>query len=211
MAADNKSEKPTARRQQKAREKGQVARSRDLVMAATLLAVTLLLAWQPQVWIGRWHGLFDRLLVAGSADEIGLGTPIFSWTALTVAQWVAPILFLALGVALFMSAAQSGFVFAAEALQPNWGRLNPANNLKNIFSMSGLSRVLRSLVPAFAIACLAISLFERDLAQIVHSSRMGARGLLAELGSILFELAWKCGLVLLAWYGADYFFQRWSH
>jgi len=211
VATDNKSEKPTARREQKAREKGQVARSRDLVMAATLLAVTLLLSWEPQIWVGRWRGLFDRLLVAGSAGEIGLGTPIFTWTLLTVMQWVAPILFLALGVALFTSAAQSGFVFASEALQPNWGRLNPANNLKNIFSVSCLSRVLRSLVPAFAIAYLAISLFERDLTQIVHSSRFGVRGVLAELGSILFELAWKCGLVLLTWSGADYFFQRWNH
>ena len=42
-------------------------------------------------------------------------------------------------------------------------------------------------------------------------SRFGSRALLAKLGSLLFELAWKCGLVLLAWSGADYLFQRWNY
>lgn len=211
MASDNKSEKPTGRRKQKAREKGQVARSRDLAMALTLLAVTLMLAQNPQIWISRWRGLFERLLVAGSIREIGLGTPIFSWTALAVAQWIAPVLLLALGVAVFSTAAQGGFVFASEALKPNWGRLNPASNVRQIFSFAGLSRVLRSLVPAAAILYLSIGLLERDLPEIVHASRIGSRGLLAELGSLLFELAWKCGLVLLAWSGADYFLQRWNY
>jgi flagellar biosynthetic protein FlhB len=206
--ADNRSEKATARRKQSARDKGQVVRSRDLAAALTLLALTLALAWQPQLWIVRWRGLFERLLALGSSGEIGLGTPIFSWTLLALAQWLAPLLSLALAVALFTHTAQGGFVFAPEALQPNWARLNPASNLGHIFSAAGLSRLLRSLVPFLAIAVLAGSLLERDFPQIAHAARFDGRGLLAQLGALLFELAWKFGLVLLAWSGLDYFLQR---
>jgi flagellar biosynthetic protein FlhB len=209
VAADNKTERGSARRRQKARdEKGQIVRSRDLVTALTLLAVTLLLSWQPQIWISRWRSLFDRLLTAGSHGDIGLGTPILSWTALAVAQWLAPILLVALGVALLSSIAQGGFIFATESLKPNWGRLNPASNLGGLFSFSGLSRVLRSLIPAGAILYFAFGLLQRDLPQIVYASRLGSRAMLAEMGSILYELAWKSGLVLLAWSGIDYLLQR---
>jgi flagellar biosynthesis protein FlhB len=208
---ENKSEKPTGRRKQKAREKGQVSRSRDLVTALTLLTVTMMLAWQPHVWIGRWRDLFGRLLVTGTRSEIGLGTPILSWTALTVAQWVAPIVFLALGVAVLSNAAQGGFVFAPEAFKPKWERLNPESHISQMFSFAALSRVLRSLVPATAIAFLSVTLLQREFPLLVHMARFGSRALLAELGSLLFELAWKCGLVMLAWSGADYLFQRWSH
>src|SRR5579862_4562108 len=97
--ADNRSEKATARRKQKAREKGQVVRSRDLVGALTLLACTLLLSWEPQTGLLRWRDLFERLLSASNSSELGLGTPIFSWTAITVATWLAPVLGLALAVA----------------------------------------------------------------------------------------------------------------
>jgi flagellar biosynthetic protein FlhB len=206
--ADNRSEKATARRKHRARERGQVVRSRDLASALTLLALTLALSWQPQMWIARWRGLFERLLATGGGGEIGLGTPIFSWTMLALAQWLAPMLSLALAVALLTHTAQGGFVFATEALQPNWSRLNPANNLRNIFSTAGLSRLLRSLVPFFAIVTLAVSVLERDFPRIAHAARFDGRGLLAQLGALLFELAWKFGLVLLAWSALDYFLQR---
>jgi flagellar biosynthesis protein FlhB len=211
MAGENKSEKATGRRKNEARKKGQVSRSRDLVTALTLIAVTLMLAWQPQLWVGRWRGLLERLLVTSNSSEIGLGTPIFSWTALSVVQWVAPILFLALGVAVLSNAAQGGLVFSTEAFKPNWARLNPASNIGQLFSFAGLSRLLRSLIPSTAILYLSVSLLQRSVPEIVHVSRFGPRALMAELGSLLFELAWKCGLVMLAWSGGDFFFQRWNY
>jgi len=54
--AENRSEQATQYRKAKAREKGQVVRSRDLAMALTLLATIMALSWQPQLWIGRWRG-----------------------------------------------------------------------------------------------------------------------------------------------------------
>ncbi|HUJ81833.1 MAG TPA: EscU/YscU/HrcU family type III secretion system export apparatus switch protein [Candidatus Acidoferrales bacterium] len=211
MPSENRSEKATARRREKAREQGQVVRSRDLVMALTLLTVTMMLAWQPQVWIGRWRDLFGRLLATSYAGELGPGTSIFTWTALTVAQWIAPVLLLALGVAVFSSAAQGGLIFAPQAFKPNWGRLNPASNVRRLFSFAGLSRALRSLVPSAAILYLFVSILERDLPKITHLARFGPRAVLSQLGSLLFELAWKCGVIMLAWSGADFLFQRWSY
>jgi len=211
VASENRSERATARRREKAREKGQVPRSRDLVTALTLLTVTLMLSWQPEVWIGRWHDFFGRLLTSSYAGDIGLGSSIFSWTALTIVQWIAPILLLALGVAVFSSAAQGGFIFAPDAFKPNWSRLNPASNIGQMFSFAGLSRALRSLIPGSAILFILVNVFQRDIAKIVHLSRFGPRAVLTQEGSLLFELAWKCGLVMLAWSGADYFFQRWNY
>src|SRR5208282_3226800 len=92
-----------------------------------------------------------------------------------------------------------------------WGRMNPATNVGHLFSFAGLSRALRSLIPTAAILYVFVSIFERELPEMVHISRFGPRALFGRLGSLLFELAWKCGLVMLAWSGADYFFQRWNH
>ncbi len=211
MAAENKSEKATPRRKQKAREKGQIGRSRDLAAALSLLAVTFVLAWRTQWWTGQWRSLFGRLLSAGSRGEIGLGTQIFSWTAITMVQWIAPVLFFALGVSIFASAMQGGVVFAAEALWPKPERLNPAVNLGQIFSFSGVNRLLRSLIPGTVIVFLAYTLLQRDLPEMVHASRLGSRGLLMEMGGLLFDIAWRCGLVLLVWAAGDYVFQKWNY
>jgi len=187
-----------------------VPRSRDLVAALTLLTVTIALSWQPELWIGRWRDLFGRLLTAGSAPELGSGVSIFLWTAITLGEWVAPILTLAFCMAVFSHVAQGGFVFSTERFKPNFARLNPASNVKALFSLSGLSRSLRSVVPAAGIVFVVVSLVQRDLLTILHISRFGPRAILARLGALIFEMAWKCGLVMLVWSAADYFLQRWS-
>ena len=129
-------------------------------------------------------------------------------TTLAIAQWVAPILLLAFTISAFSAGAQGGFVFAPEALTPKFDRLNPATNLGQIFSISGLSRLLRSLIPGSAIVFIAYSIIQREMPEIAHIAQLGSQRLLLKIASLWFELSWKCGLVLLAWSAADYGFQR---
>jgi flagellar biosynthesis protein FlhB len=211
LAADNKSEKATVRRKQKAREKGQVARSRDLVSALTLLAVTITLAYESRIWIGSWRDFMVRLLETGSRSDMGLGTAVFSWTAITVAQCIGPVLALGFAMSVLSASMQGGFVFAPDAFTPKFDRLNPVANLGHIFSISGFSRLLRSLIPGSAIVVISYTLIERELPSLVLLAQLGSHRLLARIGTLWFELSWKCGLVLLAWSGADYGFQRWNH
>lgn len=206
--ADNRSEKATARKKQKAREKGQVVRSRDLASALTLLVSIAVISWQSHDWLSNWRDLFDRLLTTGRVSELGLGTPIFYWTILSIGRGLAPLLTLAFAVAVLSHSAQGGFVFVTESIRPNWERFNPASNIGQLFSAAGLSRLLRSLVPFTVMAIIAASVFERDFARIAHAARLDSHSLLLELASMLLELSWKFGLVLLSWSGLDYFLQR---
>lgn len=206
--ADNRSEKATARKKQKAREKGQVVRSRDLASALTLLVSIAVISWQCRDWVSAWRDLFERLLTTGRVSELGLGTPIFYWTILSIARGLAPVLTLAFAVAVLSHSAQGGFVFVTESIRPNWDRFNPASNIGQLFSAAGLSRLLRSLVPFTVMAVLGATIFQRDFTRIAHAAHLDSRSLLLELSSMLLEVSWKFGLVLLAWSGLDYFLQR---
>lgn len=211
MAAENKSEKATARRKQRARTSGQVARSQDLVSAVSLLAVTATISFEARTWVATWRSLLMRLLDAGIGAQMVSGTAVFTWTFIAVGQFIAPILLLGFVVSVFASSAQGGFVFAPEAFTPNFNRLNPATNLGRIFSIAGLSRLLRSLIPGSAIIFLAYRLIQNALPEIVHVARLGAERLLVKMAALWWQLSWQCGLVLLTWAGADYGFQRWNY
>lgn len=205
---DNRTEQATPRRRNKAREQGQVLRARDLTTALTLLAVVVLLAWHPEIWIGRWQSYFSRALEASISADWGDHAPVIGWTALAVAQWVAPVFVVALFVAVGATLAQGGVVFSAEALSPNWSRMNPVNNLQQLFSLAGLSRILRSLLPSGVIFYLALRVILQGAPLILHSSRLHSRAALALMGQLCFSLAWQSGLVLLAWSGVDFLLQR---
>jgi flagellar biosynthesis protein FlhB len=205
---DNRTEQATPRRRNKAREQGQVLRARDLAMALALLAVVLLSAWHPELWIARWQSYFARALDASIGSDWTGYVPVIGWTGLAVAQWVAPVFAVSFIVVVAATIAQGGFVFAAEPLTPNWTRLNPANNLKQMFSFAALSRVLRSLLPSSVIFYLALRLILHHAPLILHSVRLHTRAAVALMGQLCFALAWQCGLVLLTWSGIDFLLQR---
>src|SRR3954470_9169578 len=64
--SDDKTEKPTAHKLKEARKQGQIARSRDLAMAAASVASTFALAWTGSRLIG---GL--TALLRSSLDSLG--------------------------------------------------------------------------------------------------------------------------------------------
>jgi len=206
--ADNRTEKATPRQREKAQEKGQILRSRDLVSTLTLLSVVFLLAWRPDLWIGRWQSFFSRALNASVTSDWTQYSPVLAWTTLAVAQWVAPIFAVALFVAVTATLGQGGLIIASDALTPDIQRLNPVRNVQQLFSLAGFSRVLRSLLPSGAILYLALRLILNEAPLILHSARLHSRAGLALIGRLCFDLAWQSGLVLFVWSGVDFLLQR---
>jgi flagellar biosynthesis protein FlhB len=106
---------------------------------------------------------------------------------------------------------QGGLLFAPEALQFKPERMNPAGKLKQMFSLAGVSGILKSLLPFGAIAWIGISTISRHWETIVRASDLGVRTYAAFLVSVMGELVWKSGLVLVAWAGVDYLLIRQKH
>jgi flagellar biosynthetic protein FlhB len=207
MAAENKSEKGTALRRQKAEEQGQVPRSRELSSSVTMFLMTLATAGIAAGWIAPWRRFFTLALDAGQPNAV-LSYPILVKTAATVSLAVAPIIWLAFAISMGMFFAQGGFVFAPSALGFKPERLNPANNVKRIFSMRGVIPLLRSLVPAAYILWLAAAMLRRDWLAILHASQLSTAALLRQLMGEAFEIAWKASMVMLVWSGLDYAVQQ---
>ncbi|HXY78144.1 MAG TPA: EscU/YscU/HrcU family type III secretion system export apparatus switch protein [Candidatus Acidoferrales bacterium] len=209
MADQGKTERATPRRRQKAREHGQVARSRDLVAGVGTMAAVMLLAWQLPAFAAQWRGLVREELNFAAARH---GQPLPIWrNHLSIFQGVALAASLSWLVATVSGVAQGGLVFAPTALSPSLNRLNPASRLGQLFSLSALSRMLKSLLPTAIIVYLAVALLARDWT-LLPSLLWGSRGgVVSFTTSHMFELAWKASLVLLVWSAADYLIERWRH
>ena len=209
--ADNRTERATPRRRDTAREKGQVLRSRDLVSAVTVLAAVIFLAWDPGASIGRWRSYFSHSLGASVQGDWTNQAPVMLWTGIAVGQWAWPILAVALLAAIGSTLAQGGLTLATAALTPDWQRLNPAGNVKSLFSPAAFSRVLKSLLPSGIILYLALNMILHQATIILHAARLSSRAALALIGTLCFSLAWQAAFVLLAWSGIDYLLQRQAH
>ena len=159
--SENKTEKPTPRRRQKAREQGQVARSRDLSGILAVSGAFGLVAWQGYAGIEAWRSLLRQPLSFPGGDASPT-LPYWSGqvgpsSGVQCQSWQLRGLVLAGGLA------QGGLVFAPEALVPKVERLSPAQKLRQIFSLTGLSGLLKSLLPFAAICYVGFATLRRSL------------------------------------------------
>jgi flagellar biosynthesis protein FlhB len=204
MADSSKSEKATPQRRKKAREQGQVARTRELSSSLAWGGALALVAWQIPDATRQWRGLLQNSLDLSIRETVTPGGPILFWIACGVLRWVVPVAATAWVLSLSGGLAQGGLVFAPEALALKPERMNPAAKLKQMFSLAGLSGILKSLLPFGVIVWIGISTIAKHWDTIVHSSELGAVFYAGFLASTMWELAWKSGLVLFSWAGIDY-------
>jgi len=208
MADGDKTEQATPRRRDKAREQGQVARSRELAGALIgftgLLVVLWISASQLQLWRSQWSSWTG---LAWQSD-FNPGTPILMWTGIAALRWIIAPLGLVWVLAVASSVAQGGFVFATEALTPNLERMSPAKKLGQMFSLSGLAPVAKSLIPVSVLLYLGVYILTRDWDLLLGAGQMppGKIGQFAYERAL--EICWKSTLVLLLWSGIDYLLQR---
>jgi RNA polymerase sigma factor for flagellar operon FliA len=72
LAAENKTEQATPRRKQKAREKGQVARSRELSSALATTGAFAVVVWQAASFPARWHELLRSMLQHNLSPDLSV-------------------------------------------------------------------------------------------------------------------------------------------
>jgi flagellar biosynthesis protein FlhB len=214
--AGEKTEKPSAKRLKDAREKGQVARSQDLVAALGLLAVTTALARTGAMGLGRLERrLADGLSHLGESARATIALHDLANQAVSdlvlLGMVAGPFLLAAAVVALAGNFSQTGWVFAPDRLTPDWSRLSPAHGWSRLKpSQSGID-LLKTALAATVVTTLAWQVVREALGDAPRLVWL-ATGAAAQTGwTHINHLLVQAGLALVAIAGADYGLQRWRH
>ncbi len=216
--SQERTEKPTAKRLKDARKKGQIARSRDLALAAASVAATMALAWLGGHLITglmeemkRWLATFgDAPLHHVTAGEL---SALIADGAMSLGILVGPIALVTTVAAVGMHGFQGGWSFAPGALRLNWSRLNPASGLKRFgFSRSGVETI-KAILSSIAIAYFTWRAIEGLLIEAPElawlSPQAAAFATWKHAESLLWRAAWTLGFFALADYGwQHYTFMR---
>jgi flagellar biosynthetic protein FlhB len=137
MAEDSgdRSEKASEQKLRKAREQGQVARSRDLAAAVGLLLGLKLMLWLAPSWFGDFERLFHLVLSPLPPQDLmdAWSAELASHALWLLLKMVLPLALLPLAV-IVAAQAGGGLVFATAQWAPQFGRLDPMANLGRLFS-----------------------------------------------------------------------------
>jgi flagellar biosynthesis protein FlhB len=203
--SEERTEKATPHRKQQAREKGDRVRSKELAGAVGALAGVLALGELTERWVGTWAAAYQAFLGLGAPEAWAGERAPETILAMrhVMAILLSPLLlifaFVAGGTLLAGLAQGGGLQVRGEALQPSWERINPVENLKNTFSLRGLTRMAKSLIPAACLLALAVRKIE---AQSLIPP-MSVERLPSTFGAV-YAILLDTAFILFAWSAVDY-------
>jgi flagellar biosynthetic protein FlhB len=203
--AGERTEQATQHRRDQARKEGDVLHSRELSAAAgTLAGVMVLGALGSRVLIA-WRGTFAAFLQLGSParwEPAEIEPTLYALRKLALAVLgppgvvMAAVAMAALGVGVLQT---GGVSFYAGAIGFKPDRINPATNIKNLFSLRAAARLAKSLIPAGLLAVFAVQRIARQLTVPPFSITR-----LEMLGSDVYGLLLAAAWLLFGWSAIDY-------
>ncbi|MFC6644296.1 EscU/YscU/HrcU family type III secretion system export apparatus switch protein [Granulicella cerasi] len=202
--SSERTEKATPQRKKKARDQGDVVRSRELLSAGGTLAGLIALSSMVPRFVETWHRCFrDTLRIAMSGTSFGI-RELVTLVRVAVLPAVAPILVVVCAASVMIVgvgfAQNGGAAFNAQALMPKLDRLNPGSQLKQIFSAKSLMRLAKSLVPALAVAGMGANALRALMQTMPVMSMMR----LPETFGAAYGVGVKSAWVMVVWAGFDY-------
>jgi len=209
----NRTEDPTPRRIQEAREEGNIAYSRELNAAAALLLGGWLLQLMGKRMLADMQGLFNWSRIMNPPASLD-GAWLFEVMVSNLAQIGPTVGIFVSGlllVGVVVSLVQTGFLFAHKRLGFDLKRINPAQGFKRIFSAQGLVELVKSILKLTVIAWVAYGFVKKHLQDLLGLIGMDFAAAQATWVKLSFSLILRVGGAYILLAAADYMYQRWQH
>lgn len=212
-SGQEKTEEPTAKRLEEAREKGQVPRSRELttVLVMILSAVTLFFVGENIVAdLGEVMALSFSLTRKQLFDTDAMANT-FIQSVEIMAFDIGIFLAVTLVAALAAPALIGGWNFSGQAMAPKGERMSPLKGLKRIFGPQGLIELAKALGKFILVGAISTAILWGIRDQLLTLGRQEVEVAMADLGylTLWVFLAITATLILIA--VVDVPFQLWNH
>lgn len=212
-SGQERTEEPTAKRLQDAKDKGQVARSRELNTTVILLVgASFLLFMGDRLGSGLNFLMKKGLVIERSwAFDAEILPYIFG-----EAMWSALILFLPFMLALVVAALMTpalmgGWSFSAKAMAPKFSKINPIKGLKRVFSLKGLMELVKALAKVLLVAGAATLLIMSLFGDLTALGSLGLKQAMAHAFNMLGWSLLVLSSVMILISAIDVPFQLWQH
>ncbi len=208
-----RTEPATPRKREKARKRGQVAKSQDMNTAVLLLGALLILNFCGQNILEQMSALNVHLLSSMHVPEI---TPrnlhhYLGYGMVALFQMLLPVLAGLFVLAAAINLLQVGPGISPEVFTPKPSRFNPISGFKRMFSKRGIVKLVMSLFKIVVIAAVLFWTLRDKINEIIPTVQLNVGQILAYVASSSFTLGVRIAVVLLVLSIIDYVYQRWQY
>lgn len=213
FASDDKTEEATPKKKSDSRKKGQIARSKDVGVALTMVVCTIAVSACWNMMINGFKEVmiyFLQLPTLDNFDKLSL-TGISITVIMRVAYGLLPIALPIMVGGIIASLMQTGFLITGEPLKPSFGKLNPLSGIKNMISKRSLVDLCKNLIVISIVSIIAYRYISSNYQQIISMSNIYLPSLNVEIKNLVLGIFKQICIVLIVIAAIDYFVQFKMH
>lgn len=211
-----KTEPATSKKLNDIRKEGQVAKSKELITAVSLMSLFIIL----KIYLSKLGtGLIDVYTqvynsISKVVDDSYNGLPIRTASSvmqqviIDMIKLVIPILLVAIVIAILGNMLQQKWMVTAKPLQPKFSKISPISGFKRMFSVRQLVELIKSIAMISIIMIVVYNTVKSKMNILLTFYDVGLNTALSTIGSIIIDLGIKISAVFLIVGFADLFYQR---
>lgn len=209
---DSKTEEASPRKLADARKKGDVAKSPDVAAALSLAGAAAVVLMS-----GGWFAtsMAEQLLpfiaaphtMLGGLDA-GAGVEIGSMALWAMAPFLGMVMLATILGGVGGNVAQSGLLFTAEKLKPDWSKVNPLKGFKRIFGPDGLVQFIKTFLKLLAVGVICWLVLKPHLREFENMAAMPPAMILPTARDLAVALMMSTIIFLAFTAGADFLWQK---
>lgn len=209
---ESKTEEATPRKLADARKKGDVAKSPDVAAALSLTGAAAVVLMS-----GGWFAssMAEQLLPFIAAPhtmigglETGAGIEIGAIALWAVAPFLGMVMLATIIGGVGGNVAQSGLIFTAEKLKPDWSKVNPLKGFKRIFGPDGLVQFIKTFLKLLAVGLICWLVLKPHLRELENMAAVPPAMILPMARDLAVALMMSTIIFLGFTAGADFLWQK---
>jgi flagellar biosynthesis protein FlhB len=209
---EEKTEKPTPKKRQDARKKGEVAKSRELPSVAVLMAGIVTLAVSGPHINSSFRIIMEKMFSNLSQKELSILSVTSMAQELTglFLLTIAPVIGAVFLTAIFSNILQVGFLLSSESIKPKLSKLDPIKGFSRLFSIQSFMEFCKSILKLVIIGGVGYLSIKGELNNLPALGDMQIKAITAYILITTLKIGLKCALAMIVLVAADYAFQKWQ-
>ena len=209
----SKTEEPSERKINKAKEEGDIAISQEAKSFIMLIGM-LFVIWLLFPILAKWFYV-STIKFIETPENIYLDAQSFRLLLINTCLNMLKIMgipfaiFIILGI--FASIMQTGFIYAPKKLEPKWDRLNIFAALPKFINMKKIVESIKGIFKIVIVGFVSILVISPYIDKLNLLPTMGSASILAFIHKIVVLLLFTIVIAVLIIAIADYAYQKYSH
>lgn len=209
---EEKTEQPTPKKRQELKEKGEVAKSKELPSVAVLLAALITLSLFGSFMYNQIQLIMKGAFSFSILNDFNI-PEFLKFSQNIIGRFI--ILLSPLFAAIFITAIlsnvmQVGFIVSGQTITPKLSKIDPIKGFGRLFSKQAFMELFKSLLKLTIVGGVAYLTVKGEMKNFYFLGDMELKSIFVYILKIFFKIFVRCSLAMIVLVVIDYVFQRWE-